>query len=152
MGIIVLTGSNGSLGSAIVSRIVSTSEFAGYHGIYTVRDPTAAPALHCARRTSDASRPHSRDIESLGLTDLTNVREVAATINARVAAVEIPPIRTLMLNAGWQEFTAQTWTKDGFDTTFMANYLRHWLLTMMFLQSLDREPGKIVVIGSLAHE
>ncbi|KAK9418990.1 putative Ketoreductase (KR) domain-containing protein [Seiridium unicorne] len=152
MGRIVLTGSNGSLVSATVSRIVSTSEFAGYHGIYTVRDTTAAPALHCALRTSDASRPHSHDIELLDLNDLTNVREVAATINARIAAAKIPPIRTLILTAGWQEFTTQTWTKDGFDMTFMASYLRHWLLTMMFLQGMDREPGKIVVIGSLAHD
>lgn len=151
-GTIVLTGANGSLGSAIVSKIVSTPEFAAHHGIYTARDAAAVPALTHALHTTGASHSHSHDILSLDLADLKSVRDIAATINARVTAADIPPIRALILNAGWQEFNTQTWTKDGFDMTFMVNYLSHWLLTMMLLQSMDRESGRIVVIGSLAHE
>ncbi|KAI1453955.1 NAD(P)-binding protein [Annulohypoxylon moriforme] len=151
-GTIILTGANGSLGSAIASKIVSTPEFAAYHGIYTVRDTASTPALKHALRTPQAAHLHNHDVMSLDLTDLTSVREIAATINAGVRAADIPPIRVLILNAGWQEFTTQTWTKDGFDVAFMANYLGHWLLTMLLLQSMDRESGKVVVIGSLAHD
>ncbi len=43
-------------------------------------------------------------------------------------------------------------TDDGLDTTFVANYLGHWLLTLLLLQSIDKESGRIVVIGSFAHE
>ncbi|KAI1759916.1 hypothetical protein GGR53DRAFT_511933 [Hypoxylon sp. FL1150] len=151
-GTIVLTGANGSLGSAIISKIVSTPEFAAHHGIYIARDAAAAPALTYALHITGASYSHSHDILSLDLADLKSVRDIAATINARVTAADIPPIRALILNAGWQEFNTQTWTKDGFDMTFMVNYLSHWLLTMMLLQSMDRESGRIVVIGSLAHD
>lgn len=88
----------------------------------------------------------------MDLSLLDNVRKVAADINARVKTGEIPPIRTLILNAGWHEFTTQTWTEEGFDTSFAANYLGHWLLVMLLLQSMDRKEGRIVIIGSLAHE
>lgn len=151
-GTIIVTGANGSLGSAIVAKIVSTPEFAAYHGIYTVRDTASAPALNHALQTTQTTRPHNHDLLSLDLTDLTKIREIAASVNARVVAADIPPIRVLILNAGWQEYTTQTWTKDGFDMSFVSNYLGHWLLTMLLLQSMDRESGKIVVVGSLSHE
>lgn len=149
-GTILLTGANGSLGSAIVSEIASRPEFAAYHGIYAVRNASAAPALKSALQAG--SRPHSYDILSLDLADLESVRETATAINARIAAGEIPHIRAIILNAAYQEFDTQTWTADGFDTSFASNYLGHWLLTLLLLQSLDREYGRVVVLGSLAHE
>lgn len=88
----------------------------------------------------------------MDLTRLDSVRETAATINERVKSGAIPPIRALVLNAAYLEFEQQTWTDDGFDTAFAAAYLGHWLLTMMLLESLDRDHGRIVVIGSSAHE
>ena len=73
-------------------------------------------------------------------------------IQARVSAGEIPPIRALILNAGFQDFGKQSWTDDGLDTTFAANYLGHWLLTLLLLTSIDKEAGRIIVIGSYGHE
>lgn len=64
----------------------------------------------------------------------------------------MPPIRALILNAGSHSFALQTWTSDGLDTTFAANYLGHWLLTLLLLQSMDKEGGRIVVLGSQTHE
>jgi NAD(P)-dependent dehydrogenase (short-subunit alcohol dehydrogenase family) len=76
----------------------------------------------------------------------------AVALNTRVAAGELPRIRALILNATFQEYTAQMWTEDSFDTSFAANYLGHWLLTLLLLQSMDRHEGWIVVLGSLSHE
>ena len=73
-------------------------------------------------------------------------------VQARISAGTIPPIRALILNAGFQDFGKQSWTDDGLDTTFAANYLGHWLLTLLLLESLDKENGRIVVIGSQSHE
>jgi len=56
------------------------------------------------------------------------------------------------LNAGFQDFGKQSWTDDGLDTTFAANYLGHWLLTLLLLTSIDKEAGRIIVIGSYGHE
>lgn len=147
-GTIFLTGANGGLGSAIVSQIVSTPELRAYHGLYTAREASTATALRSALHDPR----HSHDILSLDLARTAQVRKLATAVNARVASGEIPPIRALILNAGFQEFTTQTWTDDGFDMSFATNYLGHWLLTLLLLQSMDRELARVVVIGSLAHE
>lgn len=153
-GTILLTGANGSLGSTMASQIASTPELAAYYGLYAVRDAQAAPVLRTAlaqHRTTTS--PHAHDVISLNLADLDSVRNVAATINARVAAGEIPPIRALVLNAGYLEFMAQSWTTaGGFDMTFASNYLGHWLLTVLLLGSMDRDAGRVVVVGSEAHD
>lgn len=151
-GTILVTGANGSLGSALVSRIVSKPETAAYHGIYTARNADAAPQLRSALQAGSLTGSHSHDVVSLELTNLSHVRSTAAAINKRVAAGEIPPIRALVLNAGYLEFLRQTWTGDGFDMTFASNYLGHWLLALLLLQSMDTEAGRIVIIGSESHD
>ncbi|KAI8948540.1 putative short-chain dehydrogenase [Xylaria longipes] len=148
-GTILVTGGNGALGSAIVQQIASKPELSAYYGLYTVRDTTHAPALTSALKHGPA---HQHDVLALDLTDLNDVRKLAEGINARISAGEIPPIRALVLNAGFQDFGKQSWTKDGLDTTFAANYLGHWLLTLLLLKSIDREAGRIVILGSQGHD
>ncbi|KAL1850647.1 hypothetical protein Daus18300_012858 [Diaporthe australafricana] len=58
----------------------------------------------------------------------------------------------MILNAGFQDFGKQVWTGDGLDMTFSANYLGHWLLTLLLLKSMDKEAGRIVLVGSQAHD
>ncbi|RYP21125.1 hypothetical protein DL765_002414 [Monosporascus sp. GIB2] len=148
-GTILVTGANGGLGSAIAHQFASKPELSAYHGLYTVRNTSHAPALASAL-AHGATHPY--DVVALDLTRLDNVRAVAEGINARVSAGEIPPIRALILNAGFQDFGKQTWTADGLDYTFAANYLGHWLLTILLLKSMDKQAGRIVVIGSQAHD
>ncbi|KAF2964590.1 hypothetical protein GQX73_g8972 [Xylaria multiplex] len=148
-GTILLTGANGGLGSAIARQLASHQQFSGYRSLYAVRATTSAPNLSKAIEPERASHPH--DVLSLNLADLDNVRDVAKTINTRVSDGQIPPIRAIILNAGFQDFGKQVWT-DGFDTTFIANYLGHWLLTLLLLKSIDKSSGRIVVIGSQSHD
>ncbi|KAK4164100.1 hypothetical protein QBC43DRAFT_318715 [Cladorrhinum sp. PSN259] len=149
-GTILVTGSNGGLGSAIAERIASTPELSAYHGVYTVRDATAAPALVAALGPGTSS--HTHDIISLDLTKVDDIRSVAESINNRVSTNDIPPIRALILNAGFQEFGKQSWTDEGLDSTFAVNYFGHWLLTLLLLKSMDKEGGRIIVLGSQAHD
>lgn len=161
-GTIVLTGANGGLGSAVVSQIISSPHLnAAYHGVYAVRDVTVAYSLNAVltdRSTPRGVRPgsgatlHSHEKISLDLSRLSNVRKVATEINKRVSAGEIPRIHAIILNAGYEEFEKQTWTEDGWDTTFATNYLGHWLLTMLLLQSMDREVGRVLWISSWSHK
>ncbi|KAL1877437.1 hypothetical protein Daus18300_002423 [Diaporthe australafricana] len=153
-GTILVTGANGSLGSTIASQIASTPELAAYHGLYAVRNAEAASVLRSAiaQNENKTPNPHRHDIISVDLADLASVRAVAATINARVAAGSLPPIRALILNAGYLEFTTQAWTPDGFDMSFACNYLGHWLLTVLLLESMDRDAGRVVVVGSESHD
>ncbi|KAI0473340.1 NAD(P)-binding protein [Xylariaceae sp. FL0804] len=151
-GTILLTGANGGLGSAIVSHIVSSTDLRAHHGIFTVRSAGSAPALQAALNSSLPVAESSGDHELilLDLSQLRNVREVTATINARVKAGSIPPIRAIILNAGVEEFGTQTWADNGLDISFMVNYLGHWLLTLLLLQSMDKDRGRVVWISSWA--
>ncbi|KAI2615843.1 NAD(P)-binding protein [Hypoxylon sp. NC1633] len=151
-GTVLVTGANGGLGSAIASQLASNPEPGACHGIFTVRNIESANALHSALKSSTSTLTPSftHDKVSLDLSRLSSVREVAAAINARVEAGSIPPIRALVLNAGYEEFAQQTWTQDGFDTSFAVNYLGHWLLAVLLLRSLDRDKGRIIWISSWA--
>lgn len=154
-GSILITGANGGLGSAVASQIATNPSLQGYYGIYTVRDAASAPALDAALsggRGGTSTSAHTFEKVSLDLSRLNDVRQVAADIKARIESGEIPPIRALVLNAGVEEFTTQTWTDEGLDKTFTTNYLAHWLLTMMLLGSMDREKGRIIWITSWSHE
>jgi NAD(P)-dependent dehydrogenase (short-subunit alcohol dehydrogenase family) len=157
-GTILLTGANGGLGSAIISKILSTDRLTQYHGIYAVRDankPVSA-LLDAPVRKAPSYSPHgsahSWEKVSLDLSKLDSVRQAASTINERVSKGEVPRIRAVILNAGYEEFKRQTWTEDGLDTTFTVNYLGHWLLVMLLLQSMDLEKGRVVWISSFSHK
>lgn len=154
-GTILLTGANGSLGNAIASKILSSPDLAtSYHGLYTVRRVDRAAALDSLllRNASTQQQQHAHETVALDLSRLESVREVARNINERVAAGLLPPLRAIILNAAYQEHTTQDFSPDGFDMTFQCNYLSHWLLVLLLLQSLDKEHGRVVVLGSWSHE
>ena len=151
-GSILVTGANGGLGCGIVSKICSTAELSGSHGLYIVRNASSADALRAALSNA-APGTHSYDIISLDLSRLSAVREVSASINYRIAAGEILPIRALILNAGYINGIAEEkLSEDGFEITFASNYLGHWLLTLLLLKSVDKENGRVLVVGSNSHE
>lgn len=152
-GTIIVTGANGGLGSAIANKLLSEAQYAEYHMLFTVRNVEKANVL---QEVIDSHRgkgfSSSYDVVPLDLTSFASGRKLADDINARVAAGSIPPIRALVLNAGWQEWTTESFTKDGFEMAFQSNYLTHWLLTVKLLQSMDKNKGRIVVLGSWSHE
>ncbi|KAF2829101.1 putative short-chain dehydrogenase [Ophiobolus disseminans] len=149
-GTILLTGANGGLGIAIAQAIATTLPEVGVrHALYTVRSTVAADTVRSALA---ATKTHPHDILLLDLSKPSSVRETAAAINNRVSTGAIPRIRALILNAGYREIGSQTWTEDGLDTAFASNYLGHWLLTLLLLQSMDWESGRIVVVGGMVHD
>ena len=151
MGSILITGANGGLGLAIVSRIVSSPLGRDYYGIYTVRNPATADSLNDILRRA-AAQHHGHELVAADLSSLASVRAAASDINKRVAQGTVPRIRTMVLNAAYQDTTSLHMTKDGFEITFQVNYLSHFLLTLLLLESMDPQHGRIVVIGSWSHE
>lgn len=152
-GSILITGANGGLGSSIVSRVVSSGLGGRYHGIYTVRTPKGAEPVRASIEKCNRRRPqHTYDFFNLDLSSLDSTRVCARDINRRVADGSLPRIRALVLNAGYQESTTLEFSDDGFDMTFQVNFLSHFLFTLMVLQSMDKEKGRVVVVGSWSHK
>ncbi|KAH7380561.1 putative short-chain dehydrogenase [Phaeosphaeria sp. MPI-PUGE-AT-0046c] len=149
-GTILVTGASGGLGIEIARTIATRpSDVPVHHALYTVRSTIAADKV---RSVLAATISHSYDILQLDLSQLSSVRETAAAINKRVSGGEIPRIRAVVLNAGYRETGRQTWTEHGLDKTFVSNYLGHWLLTLLLLQSMNPDAGRIVVVGGMVHD
>ncbi|KAI1106422.1 NAD(P)-binding protein [Jackrogersella minutella] len=151
-GTILVTGTNGGLGSDIIRQILRRPAIAQDHyGLYTVRKVETADYVKKALQGA-ARANHKYDLVPLDLSSFDSVRKTAADINERVASGKIPPIRALVLSAAYQEHLMHNFTKDGYDMTFQATYLSHFLLTLLLLQSMDKEHGRIVVVGSWTHD
>ncbi|KAH6961217.1 hypothetical protein DER45DRAFT_560394 [Fusarium avenaceum] len=150
-GTVLVTGANGGLGAAIVDDIIKKPNLASnYAGVYTVRK--AATATRLQKSLSYAPASHKHGVVDLDLGSLASVRTVAAEINRRVAAGELPPIRALILNAGYQDHELITMTDDGYETSWQVNFLANQLLVLLLLQSMDKEKGRILIVGSWSHD
>ncbi|KAI0130337.1 putative short-chain dehydrogenase [Xylariales sp. AK1849] len=151
-GSILVTGCNGGLGTAIIDQILHRPELAkSYYGLYSVRKIDSATRAKAVLEKSK-SAAHDHELLAIDLASLASVREAAEKINKRVAEGSLPRIRALVLNAGYQEHDTQGFTNDAFDTSFQSNYLSHFLLTLLLLQSMDKENGRIVVLSSWTHD
>lgn len=107
-GTIIVTGANGGLGSAIVTKILGERELAATHtGLYTVRKSATASALKDA--LNGAPHTHKHEILELDLGSIASVRDTAAKLNERVAAGDLPPIMALILNAAFQDSEEIVW-------------------------------------------
>jgi NAD(P)-dependent dehydrogenase (short-subunit alcohol dehydrogenase family) len=147
-GTILVTGANGGLGSAIARQIAQTLELSSkYHSVFIVRNVDMAITLKDIVNRAPTSFNH--DTVSIDLSHLSSIREGAKAINARVADGSLPLIRALILSAGFQELETQAFSSDGFDMTFQVNYLSHFLLVLLLLQSLDKEHGRIVIVAGI---
>ena len=101
-GSILVTGANGSLGSAIVANILKTSELASnYVGLYTVRRAATASQLQAALNKDTSG--HKHETLEMDLSSLESVKATAADINRRVGTGALPPVRALILNAAYQD-------------------------------------------------
>jgi NAD(P)-dependent dehydrogenase (short-subunit alcohol dehydrogenase family) len=149
-GTVLITGANGGLGSAFVSQFLKSPEATRYTGLFAVRKPATASTLSSIITSSPNASSH--EIMALDISTLASVRSAAKTINERVAFGSLPPIRALILNAAMQTLKGVDFTKDGLETNFGTNYLANFLLTLLLLQSMDKEHGRIVIISSWTHD
>src|SRR5690242_13945532 len=95
-GGVLITGANGGLGSAFVSKFIQSSFSSDYHGIYAVRNPKTATELE--KVLEDGPKEHSYDLLPIDLSSLDSIRQTASSLNQRVASGSLPPIRALILN------------------------------------------------------
>jgi NAD(P)-dependent dehydrogenase (short-subunit alcohol dehydrogenase family) len=90
----------------------------------------------------------SADLEvmEIDLSDLSSVRNFAKSYQAKFDRLDV-----LINNAGVM-MPPYTKTKDGFELQFGANYLGHFLLTGLLLDTILKTPdSRIVTLSSIAH-
>ena len=149
-GSFIVTGANGGLGAATLSRFLASPESNTYKGLFAVRNPATAEAAK--RALNESVHPARHEIIPLDISTLAGVRAGAEQINRRVTSGELPPIRALVLNAAIQDGKGQKFTEDGFESHFGINYLANFLLVLLLLQSMDRDEGRIIIVSSWSHD
>jgi light-dependent protochlorophyllide reductase len=142
MNTAIVTGGNSGLGFECARALAET------------RDWHVVVACRSAERGREAvdrlvAQSKSRDVEAMTL-DLASLESVRSFVRD-YSAGQRPPLRALVCNAGTQIVSEQTFTTDGFETTFAVNHLGHFLLVNLMLAQMAR-PARIVVVSSGTHD
>ena len=140
---IVITGGTSGLGY-VYARTFAASHLDRHIIIASRNQRQGTRAVHMLRHKTG-----NQHIEwmPLDLASLASVRAFAREVAAR----DLPPIRTLICNAGLQVVSGTTYTQDGFEMTFGVNCLWHFLLVNMLLPQMVA-PARIVFVSSDAHD
>ncbi|PYH47140.1 short chain dehydrogenase/reductase SDR [Aspergillus saccharolyticus JOP 1030-1] len=151
-GTVVLTGANGSLALGFVQSFLETHPQMTL--IATVRNPDPDEDPNTFRLLAlCANYPEAKvHLEMLDLGNLANVRSFADKLSHGISAAELPRISAIVCNAASLSFEGgQKFTSDGHEATFQVCHLAHYLLILKLLGSMDRNSGRIVMLGSITH-
>lgn len=150
-GTIILTGANGSLGFWVAYNLLRS--YPSYFAILTVRnDSPKDDNTSKLREMASTVKSAQFSIEAVDLASLSNVRLFANSVTKRISSGKLPPISAVICNAFNWSLDGQKNSLDGLDLCFQVSHLSHFLLVLKLLGSMDINTGRIVLIGSEAHD
>lgn len=150
-GTVLITGANSSLGYWFVWSLLRN--YPSYFAILAVRDDGAQdPNTSRLRKMMAGIKDAKVSIEKVDLASLASVRSFADSISARISTGALPPISALVCNAFNWSLVGQQKSLDGFDLSFQVTHLSHFLLVLKLLCSVDKTSGRLVFLGSEAHD
>lgn len=144
MRTVLITGANVGIGFATAKFLATIPD---WHVLLACRNELKANA---ALEAIGKTHPDSRiGFVPLDLFSLSSVRRLPTAL----AAMQIPPIGGLILNAGGINMKARSleFTEDGFERTFQLNFLGHFLLTHLLIKHITA-PARIVFVSSDLHD
>jgi NAD(P)-dependent dehydrogenase (short-subunit alcohol dehydrogenase family) len=138
----IVTGANRGLGYATARALAADRSRAI---VLAGRD---LPDLTRAARRIQASTGNSNLLPMhLDLADLASVRAFANEFRAG----SLPPLTTIICNAGISKPTVRERSADGYEVVFAVNHLGHFLLVNLLLDCL-LPPARILFVSSGAHD
>ena len=150
-GTVLITGANGSLALSFVECILEN--YPSYFAILTVRDDSESDPNTTKLRSIVSRFPSDRvSIEALDLASLLNVQSFANNVIVRVSSGKIPPVSVIVCNAFAWSLTHTKYSDDGYELGFQVSHLSHFVLVLKLLGSMNKDTGRIVLLGSEAHD
>ncbi|HEY9768718.1 MAG TPA: SDR family NAD(P)-dependent oxidoreductase [Coleofasciculaceae cyanobacterium] len=142
MKTVIITGGNSGLGYYCAQKLAQDSN---WYIVLACRDRLKAD--RAVKNIQEISDSQQIEAMTLDLASLTSIR----AFNSEFTSRELPPLSAVVCNAGVQFIQRQTYTKEGFDTTFGVNHLGHFLLVNLLLKQLVA-PGRIIFVSSDTHD
>ncbi|KAK8849064.1 NADH:flavin oxidoreductase/NADH oxidase [Apiospora arundinis] len=144
-GSIVILGASSGPGHALVDRILSEPSAATeYYGLYFLDKSQDARSFRKSLAAKSEARQHACKIVELDFADPVSVRKAAGEVNQLTAMGAIPPIRALVIGTGAVGRKANVASLSHISPP-LDDTLSRFLLTLMLLQSMDAENGKVVI-------
>ena len=137
----IITGGNSGLGYHCAQQLALDPE---WHIILACRNAQKGKAA--VAKIKSASDNQQVETMMLDLASFDSIRTFVRQFGDRQ-----PPLKAIVCNAGVQYVRHQTYTKEGFDTTFGVNHLGHFLLVNLLLEHLVK-PARIVFVSSDTHD
>ena len=140
MQTVLITGANSGIGLATAKALAAQQ----YQLILLVRSQQKADEtkVEILKHTPDAQL----DFYLADLTDLASIKKATAAIKAKYHVLD-----RLINNAGYSP-VGISFTADGYEKSFVANHLGHFVLTMNLLDLLKKSPeSRIISVSSAAH-
>ncbi len=139
---IIITGGNSGLGFETAKALARDPQ-----NLVLLACRSAQKGAEAAGQIKAATGCPRVDVEVL---DLASLSSVAAFCERVLATAELP-LHAIICNAAMMEFSRETTTVDGIDTTFASNHLGHYLLTQTLLPAMSAK-GRILMISSAGHD
>lgn len=133
---IIITGGNSGLGLE-AARVRSRS--AGVRLVLACRNQDTA---------AKAAAETGAEVMALDLGSLASVRSFARAFMART---DLPRLHALICNAGCQFPNPDQRSEDGYELTFAANHLGHYLLQRLLIDQIA-PGGRLVIVASGTHD
>jgi NAD(P)-dependent dehydrogenase (short-subunit alcohol dehydrogenase family) len=141
---VIITGANVGIGFAVAKFLATLP---AWHVVLACRNPSKAKAAIRSIKLTKLDAGVS--FVPLDLFSLSSVRQFPAAL----AAMQLPPVGGLVLNAGGINMKAKSleFTEDGFERTFQLNFLGHFLLANLLMKQMQA-PARIVFVSSDLHD
>ncbi|KAJ5363612.1 uncharacterized protein N7496_009325 [Penicillium cataractarum] len=152
-GTVLITGANGSLAIPFIKSLLS--QYPSYTLIGTVRnhDADSDPNTANLRNLVSQFPQCSVSIYKLDLNSLSEVDDFAEKLAVMIQNKKFPPLTAIICNAfSWSLSGSQKYSVDGYERTFQVSHLSHHLLVLKLLNSMNREIGRVIMLGSVTHD
>lgn len=138
---VIITGGNSGLGYQCAKNITSKSK--DYTIVIACRNKNKA--LNAQKNLKKES--NNPNIYTLSL-DLSSTESIRKSYD-EFLTLKVPPLYGIVCNAGFNRQQVE-YTEDGFEATFGALHLGHFLFTNLMLEQMENN-GRIVFVSSDMH-
>lgn len=145
MSTILITGGHSGIGLECVKRLASNSH---PNIVLAGRSPDRMKEVADQLRQNHGIKVSTLQLDT---SSLASVREAGAQFQSMVRSGEIDSLQAILCNAGGRAFGPIRYSPDGFEETFAGNYLGHFLLVHLLVDSLA-DDGRVVFTASGTHD